>query len=46
VSTGDEASLIVANTPEELNLYDVFNLSSDVQKGMNYSFALSGATVG
>jgi hypothetical protein len=45
VSSGDEVSLIVANTPDELILYDAFALSSDVQKGLDYSFTLSGATV-
>jgi hypothetical protein len=46
VSSGDEVSLIVANTPDELILYDAFALSNDVQKGLDYSFTLSGATVG
>jgi hypothetical protein len=46
VSSGDVVSLIVANTPNELILYDAFALSSDVQKGLDYSFTLSGATVG
>lgn len=45
VSAGDEVSLIIANTPAELILYDAFSLTSDVQKGLDYSFTLSGATV-
>jgi len=45
VASGDEVSLVVANTPEELILYDAFSLTSDVQKGLDYSFTLSGATV-
>jgi hypothetical protein len=45
VAAGDEVSLVVANTPEELILYDAFSLSSDVHKGLDYSFTLSGATV-
>jgi hypothetical protein len=45
VAAGDEVTLVVANTPEELILYDAFSLSSDVSKGLDYSFTLSGATV-
>jgi hypothetical protein len=45
VSSGAEVSLIVANTPDELILYDAFALSRDVQEGLDYSFTLSGATV-
>lgn len=45
VAAGDEVTLVVANTPEELILYDAFSLTSDVQKGLDYSFTLSGATV-
>jgi hypothetical protein len=45
VAAGDEVTLVVANTPEELILYDAFSLSSEVSKGLDYSFTLSGATV-
>lgn len=45
VATGDEVSLVVANTPAELVLYDAFSLSGEVTKGLDYSFTLSGATV-
>lgn len=45
VSDGEEISLVVANTPADPILYDGFKLTSDVQKGLDYSFTLSGATV-
>lgn len=45
VASGDQVSLVVANTPGELILYDAFNLSGDEQKGLDYSFTLTGATV-
>jgi hypothetical protein len=45
VAAGDEVSLVVANTPAELVLYDAFSLSGEVTKGLDYSFTLSGATV-
>ncbi|KAM0720753.1 hypothetical protein Q7P37_004890 [Cladosporium fusiforme] len=44
-AAGDQLSLVVANTPQELLLYDAFDLSPDVQQGLDYSFALSGAEV-
>ncbi|KAL2674201.1 hypothetical protein Neosp_012651 [[Neocosmospora] mangrovei] len=44
VSDGEEISLVVANTPADPILYDGFKLTSDVQKGLDYSFTLSGAT--
>ncbi|KAJ3456201.1 hypothetical protein MRS44_016224 [Fusarium solani] len=44
VSDGEEISLVVANTPADPILYDGFKLTSDVQKGLDYSFKLSGAT--
>lgn len=45
VGAGDEVSLIVANTPEELIVYDAFDLSSEVTAGLRYSFTLNGADV-
>lgn len=45
VADGEEVSLVVANTPEELILYDAFKLTSDVTTGLDYSFTLTGATV-
>ncbi|KAI8312816.1 hypothetical protein K4K61_009585 [Colletotrichum sp. SAR11_59] len=44
VASGEEASLVVANTPANLVLYDPFSLTSEVNTGVNYSFTLSGAT--
>ncbi|KXH65542.1 hypothetical protein CSAL01_02941 [Colletotrichum salicis] len=46
VASGEEASLVVANTPKTLILYNGFQLaSSDANKGLDYSFTLTGATV-
>ncbi|KAK2035291.1 hypothetical protein LX32DRAFT_708250 [Colletotrichum zoysiae] len=46
VAAGEEASLVVANTPRALILYDGFQLAdSEANKGLNYSFTLTGATV-
>ncbi|KAF4458355.1 dockerin type 1 [Fusarium albosuccineum] len=44
IAEGEEASLVVANTPTELIDYDGFNLSEDVQKGLDYTVSISGAT--
>ncbi|KAF4892153.1 hypothetical protein CGCVW01_v014252 [Colletotrichum viniferum] len=44
VASGEEASLVVANTPVNLVLYDPFALTSEVNTGVDYSFTLSGAT--
>lgn len=44
IAAGEEISLVVANTPEELVLYDPFELTADVTRGLEYSFTLSGAT--
>ncbi|KAF4979155.1 hypothetical protein FZEAL_4583 [Fusarium zealandicum] len=44
VASGEEVSLVVANTPG-LILYDPFALSSEAKRGLDYSFTLSGATV-
>lgn len=45
VASGEEVSLVVANTPDEPILYDAFSLSDEVKQGLDYSFTLSGATV-
>ncbi|KAI9148225.1 hypothetical protein HJFPF1_12052 [Paramyrothecium foliicola] len=45
LANGEEVSLVIANTPEELVLYDAFSLTSDVTTGLDYSFTLTGATV-
>ncbi|KAM5350280.1 hypothetical protein ACJ41O_006785 [Fusarium nematophilum] len=44
VDDGEEASLVIANTPDELIDYEGFELSEDVQKGLDYSVTISGAT--
>ncbi|KAM5343827.1 hypothetical protein ACJ41O_012364 [Fusarium nematophilum] len=44
VASGEEVSLVVANTPS-LILYDPFSLSDEAKRGLDYSFTLSGATV-
>ncbi|GKT58382.1 dockerin type 1 [Colletotrichum tofieldiae] len=44
VAGGEEASLVVANTPANLVLFDPFALSAEVNTGIDYSFTLSGAT--
>ncbi|RSL48773.1 hypothetical protein CEP53_009420 [Fusarium sp. AF-6] len=46
VASGEEASLVVANTPAELINYDAFNLSDEVQKGLDYTVIITGGTVG
>lgn len=43
VKSGDEVSLVVANTPESLVLFDPFKLSPEVNTGVDYDFTLSGA---
>ncbi|KAK6211384.1 dockerin type 1 [Colletotrichum tabaci] len=46
VASGEEATLVVANTPKTPILYDGFELaSSEANKGLDYSFTLTGATV-
>lgn len=44
VSSGEEASLVVVNTPASLILFDPFSLTSDVQAGLDYTVTLTGAT--
>ncbi|KAI3321144.1 hypothetical protein HD806DRAFT_546930 [Xylariaceae sp. AK1471] len=45
LSSGEAASLVVANTPNTLYLYDPFSLTNDVKKGLDYQVQLSGASV-
>ncbi|KAH6982620.1 hypothetical protein EDB80DRAFT_657056 [Ilyonectria destructans] len=45
VASGEEATLVIANTPAEPILYDGFSLSSEVSAGLDYSVTISGATV-
>ncbi|GAP91703.1 putative dockerin type 1 [Rosellinia necatrix] len=44
VSSSEEASLVVVNTPASLILFDPFSLTSDVQAGLDYTVTLTGAT--
>ncbi|KAL3466173.1 hypothetical protein BJX64DRAFT_296081 [Aspergillus heterothallicus] len=44
VKDGEEASLVVANTPSPVIQYDAFSLTADVQAGLNYSVWVTGAT--
>lgn len=44
VGSGEEASLVVVNTPDQLLLFDPFSLSSDANKGLDYSVTLTGAS--
>ncbi|KAH7076386.1 hypothetical protein BKA63DRAFT_412570 [Paraphoma chrysanthemicola] len=43
VSSAEEAAVVVANTPA-LVLYDPFSLTSEVNKGLDYTLTLTGAT--
>ncbi|KAF4470288.1 hypothetical protein FALBO_2804 [Fusarium albosuccineum] len=45
VKSGEQVSVVVANAPAEPILYDSFNLSADVSKGLDYTLTLTGATV-
>lgn len=45
IGSGEEASVVVANTPAEAILYDGFALSDEVQKGLDFTLTLTGATV-
>ncbi|KAI1178343.1 hypothetical protein F4777DRAFT_538381 [Nemania sp. FL0916] len=44
VSSSEEASLVVVNTPATLIQFDPFSLGSDVQAGLDYTVTLTGAT--
>ena len=44
VAAGEEASLVVANTPAALIQYDPFDLGSDVLAGLDYTVTITGAT--
>ncbi|KAI0103064.1 hypothetical protein GGR51DRAFT_573464 [Nemania sp. FL0031] len=45
LGNGEVATLVVANTPDTLYLYDPFSLSSDVAKGLDYQVQLTGASI-
>jgi hypothetical protein len=44
VESGEEASLVVVNTPAMLSLYDPFQISGDVARGLDYQVQMTGAT--
>lgn len=43
---GDELSLVVANTPDQLLSYDPFNMPAEANHGLDYQVQLTGATFG
>ncbi|KAI2466280.1 hypothetical protein F4781DRAFT_406243 [Annulohypoxylon bovei var. microspora] len=45
LASGEQATLVVVNTPNSLYLYDPFSLTSDVSKGLDYQVQLTGASV-
>ncbi|KAF3064884.1 hypothetical protein GL218_01001 [Daldinia childiae] len=45
LASGEEATLVVANTPSTLYLYDPFSLTSDVSRGLDYQLQITGASV-
>ncbi|KAI1076925.1 hypothetical protein F5B20DRAFT_554270 [Whalleya microplaca] len=45
LGSGEEASLVVVNTPDTLYLYDPFSLTSEVSQGLDYQVELTGASV-
>jgi hypothetical protein len=44
LGAGEEASLVVVNTPATLYQYDPFSISGDVARGLDYTVQLTGAT--
>ncbi|GAB1315416.1 hypothetical protein MFIFM68171_05626 [Madurella fahalii] len=44
VAGGEEVSLVVANTPDQLLMFDPFQLSAEATRGLNYQVRLTGAT--
>jgi hypothetical protein len=42
---GDEASLVVVNTPSTLALFDPFSLTAELNRGLDYQIQLLGASV-
>lgn len=43
VADGDEVSLVIAKTPE-LVMYDAFQISDELNRGLQYSIKIAGAT--
>ncbi|KAL2783752.1 hypothetical protein BJX66DRAFT_116051 [Aspergillus keveii] len=44
VEDGEEASLVVANTPSTVIQYDPFSLTAEVQAGLDYTVQVTGAS--
>lgn len=44
VPSWGEAMLVVVNTPDALIEYDPFNITTDVNKGLDYTVQLIGVT--
>jgi hypothetical protein len=44
VESGEEASLVVVNTPAALYQYDPFSIGGDVARGLDYQVMITGAT--
>ncbi|KAK0636100.1 hypothetical protein B0T17DRAFT_481392 [Bombardia bombarda] len=44
VGSGEEAMLVVVNTPGQLILFDPFQLTSEANNGVDYTVQLTGAT--
>ncbi|KAF1811817.1 hypothetical protein P152DRAFT_52328 [Eremomyces bilateralis CBS 781.70] len=43
-ASGEEATLVIANTPSSLALYDAFSITGVVAQGLDYQVQLTGAT--
>ncbi|KAK3329232.1 hypothetical protein B0H66DRAFT_468916 [Apodospora peruviana] len=44
IASGEETTLVVANTPDQLLLFDPFKLSAEATKGLDYQVQLTGVT--
>jgi hypothetical protein len=44
VESGEEASLVVVNTPDKLYMYDAQYVGSPENVGLNYQVQITGAT--
>jgi hypothetical protein len=44
IASGEEATLVIANTPDTLLVYDAFKLTADLNKGLDYPLQLTGVT--
>jgi hypothetical protein len=44
VGSGEEASLVVANTPERALMYDAFNINAEAAAGLQYTVTMTGAS--